>query len=205
MNPSRAKVPTALVAAALLASACSASAGLEPGPREPAGAGPTSRYLGRPASFDYPAHWTVFDPAGQQEPGAAPTAQGPSSRVLVGLDELNRVVVSGFPADFVVTPENFAERRPAVVAVVEQQIAISGARIVGGPDDVDVRGQTALQWEVVDSSPVGYVISSTLMVVFRGARQYVVQCTRIPPHAAEIEAGCATILGSADFTYQAPL
>jgi hypothetical protein len=152
-------------------------------------------------SFRYPENWIVLAagaPEGQPE-------SGPSSRVLVGLDELNRVQVVGFPASMVVTRENFEERRPQIERAVAQGLEAARARVRRGPEVIEVGGHPALRWEITMQSGVGYVVRSTLVVLFRGSREYVVQCSRIPAREEEIARGCDQILRSAQFTYQAPL
>jgi hypothetical protein len=172
---------------------------VSPSPRS---AGGTQQFVGRPVSFEYPADWFVLaDP--QQGEGESVTPS-PSSRVLVGLDELNRVVVTGAPGSLVVTSENFHERRAAIQESVERDV-LGSARIEAGPDLLTVGGEPALRWQVSSQSTVGYVLSVTVYVLFRGARQYMVRCSSIPEFVREIERGCEQVLHSAEFTYQAPL
>jgi hypothetical protein len=154
-------------------------------------------------SFDYPADWFVFDADASEEEGAD-GPPGPSSRALVGLDQLNRVVVRGAPGEIVVTSDTFDERRAEVEDMVEEGL-LARAKILAGPDVITVGMQPALRWRVTTPSSVGYVITTTVVVLFRGARQYTITCSHIPSFAEVIEDGCSKIIASAEFTYQAPL
>jgi hypothetical protein len=201
-----------VVVMATLAVGCGSVPPPGPTPKEPV---QPARFDGLPVSFEYPGDWMVeaasdepaledgsseAEPGGEQDQGAV----GPSARVIVGLDQLDRVVVTGSPGQRVVTPANFDQVRGMIQDEVEPSFGDDG-KIVAGPDVVTVGLQPALRWVLSSPSGVGYVVTSTVYVIFRGSRQYRVMCSHIPAKAEEITLGCAQVLETAEFTYNAPL
>ncbi len=162
-------------------------------------------YQGRPVSFRYPADWLLAAVPSEATTGSDDGASiSSSSRVIVQVDELNRVVVSGFPGGRVVTKENFEQVREGIQAQIQLGIEGAGA-VLSGPDVLDGPLSPALRWVYTTPSGFGYVLTNSLTVVFRGGREYVIRCSHIPIGADVIDRGCAEILRTAEFTYQAPL
>ena len=201
-----------VVAIAALAVGCGSVPSTGTAPKEPL---PPARFDGLPVSFEYPGDWMVEassdepaqeDGSGEAESGGEQDqgAVGPSARVIVGLDQLDRVVVTGSHGQRVVTPANFDQVRGRIQDEVEPTFG-DDAKVVAGPEVVTVGLQPALRWVLSSPSGVGYVVTSTVYVIFRGARQYRVMCSHIPAKTEEITRGCAQVLETAEFTYNTPL
>ena len=69
-------------------------------------------------------------------------------------------------------------------------------RVQSAPDEVVLAGQRGLRWRVVMPSGVGYILESTLAVVFNSNTEYFVRCQHTLARRDEIDHGCEEVLVS---------
>lgn len=141
-------------------------------------------------SFQYPGDWVAFD-AETPDPALGASQK---SKDVIGLDDLNVVSVTELllgPSERGVSAWN--KRIGSEFAAGFLQ---SGIVVKSGPDKIRLGGEKGLRWEISQPSGIGYVLDTTLVVMFRGDTEYFVRCQHTTEKAPEIDRGCDQILTS---------
>jgi hypothetical protein len=164
-----------LVGVALLASACGGSA----------------TYSSGGVSFDYPKGWKTVLP-----PASTPGAAGTTSRVGVGLDPTNMVVLLTTHLAQATDPNSIEQTEQAVVQALSGNARQKGATVQGpGPDRLGSFDGVGL---TIAGLPLagGTVIDSHVIVVVRGGVEYLLNCQSTADHADTIGNGCRQVIDS---------
>jgi len=177
---------------ALLISGAAASCGVQskvdviPAPSNPA----TRTLEAHGISFQYPGNWVTFD---AQTPDPAVGASQKSMDV-VGLDDLNVVSVT----ELLVSPSErgLSAWSKHVSSEFATGFLQSGIVVKTGPDKVMLAGVKGLRWKLSQPSGVGYVLETTLVVMFRRDTEYFVKCQHTAERAPGIDRGCEQVLSS---------
>jgi hypothetical protein len=150
----------------------------------------TKTFQAHGISFDYPGNWVAFD---ARSPGPDQAATQKSEDV-VGLDDLNVVSITAL----VVPPsqQGSSAWSDEVISGFTQAFAESGIQVKGGPDKILVGGEKGIRWKIRQPSGVGYVLDTTLVVLFRGDTEYYVRCQHTALRASEMDRGCDQVLGT---------
>jgi hypothetical protein len=166
--------------------ACRERAVVEPRPSSAHPASNTLRADG--LSFVYPGEWLRFD---VQEP-ASPQPPSGTAQYVVGIDDLNNVTLVSSPVPSAGAGASIwsDQVKSQFAGAFESQ----GMRVQSGPEEVMVAGERGLRWRVWMPSGMGYILESTLAVVFRGNTEYFVRCQHTLARTEEMDHGCEEVL-----------
>lgn len=154
--------------------------------------GGDARYAGNGVSFAYPKGWhTVIAPASSP----APTGQGTTSRIGVGLDGSNLVVLVTDELAAPVTPDSFGKTRDALVNSLTQGAKQKGATVTG-PSSTTMAGLPGFSLTITNLPISGTTVDSRLVVVLSGSTEYFLNCQATAAHSEEIASGCDRILAT---------
>lgn len=152
---------------------------------------PTTRsFHSHGVSFQYPGNWVAFD-AQAADPQQAPTQK---SQDIVGLDDLNIVSITAQLAPQ--SDHGFSAWDKRIVSQFSDAFLENGIEVRSGPDKILLGGEKGLRWKIRQPSGIGYVLDTTLVVMFRGDIEYYVRCQHTAAGAPEIDRGCDQVLSS---------
>jgi hypothetical protein len=140
--------------------------------------------------FTYPGDWISFE-AEVPDPsqGIAPT-----SKDILGLDDLNVVSVTSQPAPSFNREASLWDRK--VRSRLSKAFVASGIKVTSGPEKVMLAGEKGLRWVIRQPSGVGYVLVSTIVVMISEDTEYDVKCQHTLARALEIDRGCEQLLST---------
>lgn len=141
-------------------------------------------------SFEYPGNWVTFE---TQTPDPQQAASQKSQDV-VGLDDLNIVSITALLVPR--SDQGFSAWNQQVMSQFNDAFAQSGIQVKSGPDKILLGGEKSLRWKVRQPSGIGYVLDTTLVVMFRGDTEYYVRCQHTAARAPEMDRGCDQVLSS---------
>ncbi len=154
--------------------------------------GGDARYAGNGVSFAYPKGWhTVIAPASSP----APTGGGTTSRVGLGLDASDLVVLVTNELPAPVTPDSFGRTRDSLVNSLTQGAKQKGATVTG-PSSTTVGGLPGFTLTIANLPVSGTMVDSRLVVVLSGSTEYFLNCQATAAHSEEISSGCDRILAT---------
>jgi hypothetical protein len=152
---------------------------------------PTTRtFHSHGISFQYPGNWVAFD-AQTPDPQQAPTQK---SQDIVGLDDLNIVSITAQLAPQ--SDHGFSVWDKRIVSQFSDAFLQNGIEVRSGPEKILVGGEKSLRWKIRQPSGIGYVLDTTLVVMFRGDTEYYVRCQHTAARGPEIDHGCDQVLTS---------
>lgn len=176
----------------LLLSAVTASCGVQSridvlhSPSDPT----TKTFHSHGISFQYPGNWIAFD-AQAPDPQQGSTQK---SQDVVGLDDLNIVSIT---AQFAPQSDRgFSVWDQRVMSQFSDAFLQNGIEVRSGPEKILLGGEKGLRWKVRQPSGIGYVLETTLVVMFRGDTEYYVRCQHTAARAEEMDRGCDQVLSS---------
>ncbi len=141
-------------------------------------------------SFQYPGNWVAFD-AQVSDPQQAPMQQ---SQDIVGLDDLNIVSITAQLASQSDHGLSVWDKR--IVSQFSDAFLQNGIEVRSGPEKILLGGEKSLRWKIRQPSGIGYVLDTTLVVMFRGDTEYYVRCQHTAARAPEMDRGCDQVLTS---------
>jgi hypothetical protein len=154
--------------------------------------GGDARYAGNGVSFVYPKGWhTVIAPASSP----APDGRGSTSRVGLGLDASDLVVLVTNELPAAVTADSFGKTRDALVNSLTQGAKQKGATVTG-PSQTTLAGMAGFSLTISNLPISGTTVDSRVVVVLNGSTEYFLNCQATAAHSSEIATGCDRILGS---------
>ena|SRR2546422_5129076 len=152
---------------------------------------PTTRtFRSHGISFQYPGNWVAFD-AQASDPQQAPPQK---SQDILGLDDLNIVSITSQLAPQSDHGLSVWDKR--IVSQFSGAFLQSGIEVRSGPDKILLGGVKSLRWKIRQPSGVGYVLDTTLVLMFRGDTEYYVRCQHTAARAPEMDRGCEQVLSS---------
>ena len=155
---------------------------------------PSSRtFSGHGIFFQYPGNWVAFDsPSPDPQQGTNQRSQD-----VVGLDDLNIVSVTELSVPQ--AEQGTSAWSDEMVSRFADAFVESGIDVKSGPQRVRLGGAKGLRWNISQPSGVGYVLDTTLVVMFRGETEYFIRCQHTSERAPEMNRGCDQVLTSFRF------
>lgn len=150
----------------------------------------TRTFRSHGVSFHYPGNWVAFD-AQAADPQQAPTQK---SQDIVGLDDLNIVSITAQLAPQ--SNHGFSVWDRRIVTQFSDAFLQNGIEVRSGPDRILLGGEKGLRWKIRQPSGIGYVLDSTLVVMFRRGIEYYLRCQHTAARAPEMDRGCDQVLSS---------
>jgi hypothetical protein len=138
--------------------------------------------------FEYPADWRAID-----EVRSRATLGEPLSRIVVGIDGANFVLVSTYRVTADITEGNVDDYVAQVVGEIGDAIREGGGRLTE-PTRISLGELPAVRFRASGSNPDGVAVTDTIVVAFRGTTEYFINCQHTPDHAEEIGGGCDRIV-----------
>lgn len=140
-------------------------------------------------SFRYPAGWkdlTADYAIGRQNDD--------DWTVAVGRNDVDLVTIDAHPVPAPVTADNLDEIEPVITSGLRLEFEAAGT-VLNGPDRVTVAGLPGLRYRG-ERTRIVTPVTITTVVVFDGTRQFSVRCMHSQAATADIQRGCAQILGT---------
>jgi hypothetical protein len=146
-------------------------------------------FEGSGVRFEYPADWRAID-----EVTSRATLGEPLSRIVVGIDGANFVLVSTYRVTADITEGNVDDYVAQAVGEIGDAIREGGGRLTEEPTRIPLGELPAVRLRASGSNPDGVAVIDTIVVAFRGTTEYFVNCQHTPDHAEEIGKGCDRIV-----------
>ncbi len=155
-----------------------------------AACGGPSTYSGDGVTFQYPHGWkTVI------APGTTPGSAGPTSRVGVGVDAANLVIMVSTHLAQPSGPQDTVKAEESVLQSLSDGAKQRGATVQGPTADhlgaLDGFGLT-----ITGLTSGGVTVGGRVIVAMNGNVEYLLNCQATADHAEEIGAGCAQVVDS---------
>lgn len=156
--------------------------------------GPASRtFSSHGISFQYPGNWVAFDsPSPDPQQDATQRSQD-----VVGLDDLNIVSVTELSVPQ--ADQGLSAWSNEMITRFADAFVESGIDVKSGPQRIRLAGAKGLRWNISQPSGVGYVLDTTLVVMFRRDSEYFIRCQHTRERAPEMNRGCDQVLASFRF------
>jgi hypothetical protein len=139
--------------------------------------------------FEYPADWRPVE-----EVRSRASLGEPLSRMVVGIDEANFVLVSTYRVTADITKGNVDDYVVQVVGEIGDAIREGGGRLTEEPTRTSLGELPGIRLRASGTNPDGVAVVDTIVVAFRGTTEYFVNCQHTPDHAEEIGGGCDRIV-----------
>ncbi|MEW6060013.1 MAG: hypothetical protein AB1551_07750 [Actinomycetota bacterium] len=148
-------------------------------------------YSGNGVSFRYPADWrefTVIDTT---------TSSGNQRwNTAFGIDRVNFVSVSSYLINIPITTDNIEGQEDSIRREIEKMFIRAGGSLESGPTDEEMAGLPALGFEGAALNPDGKTVNIRLVLAFRRALEYLVNCQYDSSGEDEILEGCDQIVST---------
>ncbi len=175
--------------AALLAASCSLAAA------EATGASGTKSYGKHGVSFRYPAAWKLVKPgtlASRRGSQLWTEWFGPAGT------QADLVMLSAYRTGVAVTAKNASVYAGQITDSVRAVAEGAGGKIISGPTRTRMGGLPGFGFRIRARAPKGKTVESRLVLVWKGKTEFFLNCQHTVggTRKAQIERGCATIVGS---------
>jgi len=148
-------------------------------------------YSGNGVSFRYPADWREFTVIGTT------TSSGNQRwNEAFGVDRINFVSVSGYLINIPITSDNIEEQKESIRREIEKMFARAGGSLESGPTDETMAGLPALGFTGTAQNPDGEPVNIRLVLAFRRALEYLVNCQYDSSGEEAILEGCDQIVST---------
>ena len=178
----RAIAPTAAIAmAALVTLTVGACSGATTAPGALA-------YRAHGVSFDYPAGWREADfPASAASGLLWKTGFSPGTGADLIAVEAHRLSIP-------IGAGNLAAASSQLEPIVRRFFAQEGGAMQAGPQQIAVGGLPGLRFQGTGTQHDGTVMGNTLLFVFNGTIEYVINCQHTRANAGEVERACGQVM-----------
>ncbi len=151
-------------------------------------AGGTQTYRGHGVSFGYPAGW-------QQENLPASAASGRLWGARFGpRTGAGMIAVEAHRLRIPVGAGNLAEASSQLEPIVRRFFAQEGGAMQAGPQQTTVGGLPGLRFQGTGTQQDGTFIGNTVLFVFNGTTEYIINCQHTRANAGEVEPACGQVM-----------
>jgi hypothetical protein len=152
--------------------------------------GGSSTYSASNYSFDYPHSWkTVLAPA------STPGQTGNVTRIGVGLDQTNLVVLATTGLQQPSGAQQIEQTEQSVMQALANSARQKGAT-VQGPGSVSLGSFQGLGLSITGLPLAGITVDSEVIVVVHGNTEYLLNCQSTQDKTEEIGKGCRQVIDS---------
>jgi hypothetical protein len=153
-----------------------------------AGCGGPNTYSSGGVTFQYPHGWKTVLP-----PATTPGQTGLTTRVGVGLDAANVVIVVSSQLAQAIGAQDAASTEQGVIQALSTSAKQRGAT-VQGPSAATLGGFDGLGLTIVGLPVGGQTVDSRVIVMINGDVEYLLNCQATDANAEELGKGCAQVI-----------
>jgi hypothetical protein len=183
----RALAVAAAVAALITLAASACSVTVTTTPANVTTAGGTQTYRAHGVSFDYPAGWVEENLPASASGRLWGAKFGPGTGADLIAVEVHRLRIP-------LGAGNLAEASFQVEPVVRRFFAQEGGAMQAGPQQITVGGLPGLQFQGTGTQHHGAVSGNTLLFVFNGTTEYIINCQHTRANAGEMQRACGQVM-----------